>query len=613
MRLRTPSDRIFTRRAFVVGGLQLAALGALGGRLAWLQVVEGKRYATLSDDNRIDIQIIAPLRGEILDATGAPLATGAKRFSLMATPGKAAERSRDLRRVLRDAQEFVDLSEVDVAAALERASRSPSFLPVLVRQDLSWEEVSAVSVRAPELPGLSIATDHQRLYPLGAATAHVVGYVGAVSQADLRRDDDPLLALPGAKIGKTGLEKAREGALRGVAGAAEVEVNARGRRVRELRRRPPTPGARLGLTLHAGLQEAVAGRLSGQRSASAAVVDARSGAVRALVSHPAFDPNAFVTGLSAAAWEGLLADPGHPLTNKAAAGLYPPASTFKMVTALAALSAGLCDTSTRVDCPGYYDFGGERFHCWKTSGHGSMDLVQALAQSCDTFFYHIATEVGIARIAAMARRLGLGARLGVGLPEEGVGLVPDKAWKMGAVGRSWKAGETVVAAIGQGYIQATPLQMATMVARLADPRARAVAPFLVESVDGRAAERPAPGPLGIDPGHLALVRRGMEAVVTAPLGTARNSAIAPGLGWQMAGKTGTAQVRRITAAQRAAGVRNENLPWKQRHHALFVGYAPVVEPRYAVSVVVEHGGGGGRAAAPLAREILAEAMRIGPG
>jgi penicillin-binding protein 2 len=609
MKSRSPTEQTFTRRAFVVGAVQAGLLAALGGRLAWLQIVEGPRYATLAEDNRIAVQILPPTRGEIVDATGAPLAQGAPRFTLTLAPGQTPDPAATLRAL----QGLVDLPDSAVEAALARAGEAG---PIEVKDFLSWPEVAAVSVRLPDLPGVEVAEGRVRRYPLGPAAAHVVGYVAAVSPQDIEAADNPgsarLLRLPGMRIGKSGIERAREGALRGAAGTAQVEVNAHGRRVREISRRPPRPGARVALTLHAELQEAAAARLAAEKSASAVVMDVRDGAVYAMASHPSFDPGAFATGLDAATWEGLLADPGHPLTNKAAAGLYPPASTFKMATALAALQAGVADADTRVHCPGHYDYGGHRFHCWHAGGHGAVGLLAALEQSCDVYFYHLATQVGIERIAAMARRLGLGAALGVGLPGEAGGLIPDKAWKRGAMGTSWQAGETIVAAIGQGFLQATPLQLATMTARLACPAGRAVSPYLVASVDGVAAPRPPAPPLGIAPGHMALVRAGMEAAVVGPKATGGRAAV-EGQGWQVAGKTGTAQVRRITAAERAAGVRNADLPWAQRHHALFVGYAPAHAPRYAAAVVVEHGVGGGMAAAPVAGDLLAAAMRIAPG
>jgi penicillin-binding protein 2 len=602
----TPMDKIFTRRAVLLGAGQAALLALLGGRLAWLQVVEGPRYKTLADENRIDLQILPPARGEIVDITGAPLAKGERAFALLATP----EEAHDLEGILRRLQRVINLPDEAIETALRRAGRGPGFIPVEVKEHLTWPEVAAVSVRLPDLPGLSVETRHIRRYPLGPAAAHPLGYVGAVSRKDLQAPEArPILSVPGFKIGKAGLERALEDALRGKAGAAEVEINARGRRVRELSRRPPALGATVRLTLHAGLQSAVAGHLARERSASAVVLDIPTGAVRALVSHPAYDPNAFVRGLSAEEWEGLLSDPGLPLTDKAVGGLYPPASTFKMVTALAALEAGTMAAPTQVLCPGHFDYGGHRFHCWNHGGHGSLDVVGALTQSCDTFFYQVGLDTGIDAIAAMARRLGLGASPSLGLPEEKAGLVPDKAWKAARRrDKVWHGGETVIAAIGQGYLQATPLQLAVMTARLAS--GSRVRPFLVESVGARAAPRSAPEPLGLDAGHLALVKTGMRAVMTGPLGTGRASAAPAGAGWQIAGKTGTAQVRRITQAQRDAGIKNEDLVWARRHHALFVGYAPVAAPRYACCVVVEHGISGGRTAAPLARDILADAMRL---
>lgn len=598
-------ERRFTRRAFMVGVIQTALMGALGSRLAWLQIAQGQRYKTLADNNRINIKMLAPSRGYILDRKGEPLAVNGQNFRVMITP----EQTRDLETALSSIQKIIPVTQRDIQRLIKQAERSPSFMPLEVRNNLEWEEVAKIEVNLPDLPGVSIDEGEVRHYPMGPAAAHIIGYVGAVNKAE--QTGDALLTLPGFKVGKTAIEKAYDTDLRGRAGAAEIEVNVVGREVRELRRQSGVPGADIKLSLDKGMQTFVQNRLARERSASAVVMDVKTGAVYALASHPAFDPNIFSRGIPADLWEKMLADPGLPLNNKAVGGQYPPGSTFKMVTALAALEEGVITRHSTAFCPGHYDFGDSRFHCWKKGGHGTVNVVSALSESCDTFFYKLATDLGIDRLAKYAERLGIGHKLGVGLPEERAGLMPTKAWKVGQFGESWQPGESIVASIGQGYILATPLQLATMTSRLVNGGFE-VSPWLADTVGDKKVSTDKSGkPLGFKQEHIDLILRGMTEVVNGATGTARGSRIKIE-GREMGGKTGTAQVKRITKQERAAGVKNEDLAWHFRHHALFVGYAPLHKPRYACCVVVEHGGGGSAVAAPIARDILIMTQQRNP-
>ncbi|MCB9988608.1 MAG: penicillin-binding protein 2 [Rhodospirillales bacterium] len=600
--------RTFTRRAVIVGAAQGGILALLGGRLAWLQLVQGKRYKMMSDKNRINVKMLTPSRGLIVDRHGTPLAVNGQNFRVLVVP----EQTGDLEQALTKLQELVPLTQKDIRKVLKTAEKSASFVPLEVKDNLVWEEVARIEVNLPDLPGLAIDVGELREYPLGEATAHLVGYVGAVSKGDLE-EDDPVLTLPGFKIGKTGIEKSFDHALRGTAGTAEVEVNVVGREVRELNRIDGRPGDMIRLTIDAGLQQYAQERLEQEKSASAIVMDVHNGAVYALASAPAFDPNLFTKGIPAEKWEELLADTGLPLNNKAVAGQYPPGSTFKMVTLLAALEEGKVSRNKSVYCAGHYDYGGDRFHCWKRSGHGRVDMIDALAESCDIFFYELATEIGIDALAEYAHKLGLGEKLGIELEEERAGLMPDKNWKMGYFGEVWRPGETIVASIGQGYIQSTPLQLAVMTARLVNG-GKAVRPWVTGLIGDRPyidENREWPS-LGFKTYHLNLVRQGMDRVVNNSKGTAFKARIEKSA-MRMGGKTGTAQVRRITQSQRAEGItRNEDLPWKYRDHALFVGYAPVSDPRYVTAVVVEHGGSGSAAAAPIARDLLTKAQEMNP-
>jgi len=387
-------------------------------------------------------------------------------------------------------------------------------------------------------------------------------------------------------------------------------VNVIGREVRELKRKESGQGKRVVLTIDGELQRFAQERLAEQRSASAVVMDAHTGAVYALASHPAFNPNEFTSGLSVETWQELLADAAKPMTNKAIAGQYPPASTFKMITILAGLKSGHINSKTTVYCPGHYTFGKDKFHCWKRSGHGWVNPTTALAYSCDTFFYELSTEIGIDNIAAMAREFGLGEKLDFELSQERPGLVADKNWKLANRGQKWRPGETIVSSIGQGSMQATPLQLAVMTARLVNG-GYAVKPWVSGNEShGVMDDRKWPK-MSVNDRHLSIVKRGMDAVVNTKKGTAFGSRIEePEMA--MGGKTGTAQVKRITMADRKAGIKNEDLVWKHRHHALFVGYAPLDNPRYIASVVVEHGIGGSKTAAPIAHDLLVEVQKRNP-
>ncbi|MCB9991861.1 MAG: penicillin-binding protein 2 [Rhodospirillales bacterium] len=604
--MKKDNDRIesFTRRAFIVGALQCTFLTVLGGRLAWLQVAQGSKYKTLAENNRINLKMIAPSRGKIVDRFGTALAVNDQNFRVLIVP----EQAHDMEKVLSSLQKLIDLSQRDIKKVLKQVEKQAAFVPLEVKDNLNWEDVARIEVHLPDLPGVSIDVGEIRTYPYGAATAHLVGYVGAVSRSEL--SDDPVLSLPGFKIGKTGIEKVYDEKLRGTAGTAEVEVNVVGREVRELKRHSGKTGAKVKLSIDTDLQIYTQERLATEQSASAVIMDVHTGAVYALSSSPSFDPNLFTRGLSAEKWEEMLADPGLPLNNKAVGGQYPPGSTFKMVTALAALEEGKITRNKSVYCPGHYDYGDDRFHCWKRGGHGRVDLIDALAESCDTFFYEIATDIGIDKLAEYAYKLGLGQKLAFELAEERPGLMPSKGWKMGQFGESWQPGETIVASIGQGYILSTPLQLAVMTSRLVNG-GFAVKPWVVGYTGRQAGQQGNWPKLGFQDRHLELIIKGMNRVVGHPDGTAFASQI-DHEAFKMGGKTGTAQVKRITMADRLEGVQNSDLPWKYRHHALFVGYAPVSSPRYACAVVVEHGGSGSGTAAPIARDILRKTQERDP-
>ena len=604
--------KALTRRAALLAGGQVLLAAALTGRMYQLQILEKDRYTVLAEENRINLRLLTPPRGRILDRFGVTLAENRSNYRVVVVPEQAG----NLEATLNALAGLIEITDADRRRVLRDAKRKHAFVPLVVRANLSWEEMARVEVAVPELAGVAIDQGPIRHYPYGTATAHVIGYVAAVSEKELT--GDPLLELPDFRIGKSGIEKSQDLALRGVAGTSEVEVNAYGRVVREIAHHPGQPGEDVVLGLDQSIQEFVNKRCASEPSVSCVVLDAVTGDVLALVSSPAYDPMQFSTGLTQAAWQELSTDPRNPLTDKAIGGIYPPGSTFKPVVALAALEAGVINPETSVSCPGYFELGNATFHCWKQHGHGTLRVRDAIKQSCDVFFYESARRLGIDRLAAMARRFGFGGMLGFDIPGERAGLVPTRDWKLATTGTPWQMGETLIAGIGQGSIVATPLQLATMAARLVT--GRAVVPHLVRR-DGRMQQAgdnrlPEFGGLGVNPRHLALVLDGMNAVVNEQGGTAFAARIKD-VGLEMGGKSGTSQVRRISQYEREHGVRKAHeVPWKERDHALFVAYAPVSAPRYVCAAVVEHGGsaagGGSAVAAPICRDLLREAQKRDP-
>ena len=603
---RTQS-RVFTRRAVLMGCGQAALTMTLVGRLYYLQVLQADKYRLLADENRINLRLIPPSRGLIYDRFGLPLADNYPNYRAMLV----AEQTSDLARTLADFAELVPISERERAKIMKELSRNRPFTPIPVKEDLDWEQVSRVEINLPDLPGISIEVDQKRVYPFGGIAAHILGYVAAPNEDDLQATNDPLLSLPGIRIGKNGLERQYEAPLRGQAGQSELEVNSVGRVIRELAREEGTPGKDLVTSLDIGLQQYVQQRISAEFSAAAVIMDIYNGDILAMASTPTFDPAAFYRGLTPNEWQELMGDEYRPLTNKAIAGQFAPGSTFKIATSIAAQQVGVTPAFS-VFCPGFYQLGNMRFHCWKKEGHGHLDMPGALQNSCDVYFYELSRTIGIDAIAVAARELGLGDAVGLDLPGERAGVIPDRAWKKATMGESWHQGETLINGIGQGFVLATPLQLCMMTSRVANG-GYAVKPHFFKAAEPAKSDGPSPYPkMKLDGAWLQTVRDGMDRVCNVLHGTAYNARI-PIPGMEMAGKTGSAQVRRISMAERAVGVRkNESLPWKQRDHALFVAFAPVHEPRYACCVVIEHGGGGALYAGPIARDIMIECQRRDP-
>jgi penicillin-binding protein 2 len=590
---------IFTRRAALLGTLQLGALGFLGHRLYRLQIEEGRRYATLAEENRVSARLFAPPRGRILDRRGDVVAGNRLNWRALLV----AEQTADVTATIETISRIVPLQDHEKARIERDIRRNRRFVPVILREFLSWEEMAAIEVNAPDLPGVSVDMGTTRIYPETEHLAHVLGYVGTPTEQDA--GEEGLVHLPGMRVGRAGLERFHDRVLRGRAGAVQVEVNAVGRVIRELDRREGIPGQDVQISVDTGLQKAIRNKID--EGTTAVLLDARNGEVLAMATKPSFDPNIFNSGVSAAQWRQWTASRSTPLINKATNGLYAPGSTFKMVVALAALEAKVCRPGDIVHCPGHFDFGDTRFHCHKQSGHAGMNMRTAIAQSCDVYFYEMARRTGMDKIAAMSHRFGLGVDLDIELPGTRRGLVPTRGWRQ-AQGHPWNIGDTIVHGIGQGFYQLTPLSLAVMTARLAT--GRAVQPHLTRAIAGQPLRggKPEDWPsLGIPEADLRVVRESMWAVVNG--GGTAGAARLPGQYGIMAGKTGTTQVRRVSREQRERGFNVANLPREWRPHALFVAYAPYDNPVFALSVIVEHGTSGSGAAAPLARDILVEAFQ----
>ena len=594
-----------TRRGLLVGGLQLGFCGLLAWRMHHLQVEKADSFRLIADENRINVRLIPNQRGEIYDRNGVKLAGNEASYKIT----MVAEDAGDISLILERLSKIIKLSPEDINRSKAELDRSAKFLPVTIVDRLERDDIAKIAVNAPMLPGINPEIGFSRTYPLGEIFAHVVGYVGPVSSRDLelREDPDPLLRIPRFQIGKVGIERELETTLRGKAGIKRVEVNAFGRVMREIERKEGSKGANLKLTLDTNLQAYVRARL-GTESASVVVLDCKSGEILAICSSPAYDPNKFVRGISFNDY-GILRDDNHrPLASKTVQDAYPPGSTFKMVTVLAALEAGIIDHREKIRCNGHVEVSSRKFHCWKRDGHGNVDLVKSLRESCDVYYYELAQRVGIEKIAEVARVLGLGKSFNIEMSAVTSGLVPDKLWKQNARSREWVVGDTVNSSIGQGYVLSSPLQLAVMMARIAT--GNEILPKLIKSINGFESDA-VPGELSLNKNNLKLIRKALFEVTNDKRGTAYHSRVLDKKS-KIIGKSGTSQVRNISTVERTLGVlENKDLPWDQRDHALFVNYAPYDDPKIAVSVVVEHGGSGSTVAAPIARDITLQAIYKG--
>jgi penicillin-binding protein 2 len=592
----------FTRRSIGMGAGMTAVFAVLAGRLYQLQIRDGDQYMVEAEDNRISERLIAPPRGRIMDRFGVELANSRRNYRVLLVSEQATD---GVQSALDTIGKVILLSDQQKKKILHDVAMNKRFVPVPVAENLTWDEFSRVNLHLPYLPGIQCLVGETRDYPFGKELVHVLGYVSSVSPEEINKDEDPLMSLPGMRIGKRGIEKQFDKEIRGRAGDSKVEVNAYGRVIRDLGSDPGEPGADVYLTLDREVQ-ALADQKCGDESAALVVMDVNNGDVIALSSTPGYDPNWFNVGLTNAQWHDLTTSDHKPLLNKVTSGIYPPGSTFKPAVALAAIEAGIATPDYRVNCTGRFFFGGRSFNCWAWTtyhrGHGSLDVEGGIKNSCDVFFYETARRVGIERIHQAARKLGLGGATGIELPGEHSGLMPSSEWKLKTYKSPWQQGDTLSVAIGQGYVTATPLQLVQQAARLAS--GKAVSPRIIHSVGGKVMPRPDFAKLDVSDEALTRVRNGMNKVMNEGGGTAYNWRITEP-GFEMAGKTGTAQVRAYTQEEHARGItKNSALDWKLRDHALFIGYAPVNNPKYAIVSIIEHGATQAHPHVAMARDVM---------
>jgi len=604
---------IIRRRLALSLAIMAALVLALLARLFHLQIAEHEHYQTRSRENRVRIEPIAPTRGLVFSRNGVVLAENRPSFSLAVTP----ERVQDLDALVGRLGEIVTIEPHDRRRFEAELANKRRFENVTLRAGLSPEDVARFSVDRHRFPGASIAATATRHYPAGELYAHVVGYVGRIDERELDMIHTSNYAAT-RHIGKTGIESTYENALHGEVGYQQVEVNAQGRIIRVLERSEPRPGQDVYLTVDADLQRVAQAALEGRRGAVVAM-DVVTGGILAMVSAPSFDPNLFVEGIRTEDYRRLRDSPDRPLFNRALQGQYPPGSTIKPFVAMAGLVQGVRDVEERTWCPGWYSLPGDRhrYRDWKKTGHGHVDLHEAIAQSCDVYFYDLAHDLGIGRLASFLGTFGFGSRTGIDVPGEAAGLVPSAAWKRRTRSMPWFPGETLITGIGQGFMLATPVQLAVATAALAR-RGSVIRPYVVGQLEDPIAHSAAETPRReraiveqAEPRQWDTVIAALKAVVHGPTGTARRAG--RGAAVEFAGKTGTAQLFGIAQGEE---VDNEDVAERLRDHALFIAFAPADSPEMAVAVIVENGGSGSRAAAPLARRLIdsyfgSEEMEVG--
>lgn len=591
--------KVLSKRVSIIATVIFVIMLIIIFRLYYLQVFQADRYKMLADKNRISTRIIIPHRGLIYDRNMTPLAINQQNFQALIV----AEQTPNIDETLIAFNNIMPLSDTEIERIKKEIKKNKSFVPIKVKDNLSWDEMAKIQLHSSDLMGIYIDEGLLRHYPYEDLTAHVLGYVSYATPNDIKQSDDPLLKVPDFRIGREGIEKTFEKKLRGKGGSLKLEVNAFGRIMQEINRIDSVSGDDIILSIDVRLHQKAA-ELFGNESGAVVLLDVNNGEILAFSSFPSFDPNLFIRGFSQETWSELEKDEKKPFSNKAILE-YSPGSTFKMVVALAAMEQSIVNTQSTSFCSGKMSLGNHTFHCWKRQGHSHVALPQALQHSCDIFFYETALKLGVDNIANMANRFGLGKKTSTEISGEKIGLIPTREWKQKTYKEPWQQGESMIVGIGQSYVRTTPIQLAKMTAMIANDGYEVTPTFIKSENDINVGNR-----LNIPLSFFPPIKKGMYDVMNTPGGTAYVSGFNY-KGKRMGGKTGTTQVRRISMKERMSGViKQEDLPWKYRNHALFVGYAPHDNPKYAVAVIVEHGGSGSTKAAPIGAKLLEEALKL---
>ena len=588
------------RRMFITGSVKFFIMIGLVSRLFFLQVKENKKYLTLSDKNRIREWKLAPVRGEFHDYFGNIIAGNFEAYQLHVIP----EQVEDFRYVIYRLKDLLELNEKEFKKILKKKNEIKPWETLIVSDNLSWKKFSKINNHLYDLNGVKPVISISRNYPFGKNFTHVIGYVSQANENDILKNNDiKEKFVPGLKVGKTGLEKSFEKKLIGSNSVERYEVNAYGRRISQLAFQQGNKGQTIRLTIDTKIQK-LTNQLLKDKAGSICVMDIYTGAIIAMHSSPSFDPNSFVFGISQDEWQLIRNDPMKPLVNKSLSGNYSPGSTIKPIVALSALENEIINPDFTVHCKGHknpLELYGQTYHCWKKEGHGFVNLKEGMKQSCDTYFYEVARRLGVDKLSETAKKFGLGKKVfGDLFDNEKNGLVPNTQWKKNALGNNWVLGETIITGIGQGFIQTTPIQLCLMTAQIANGGYK-IYPKLIANKDEQQDDKFVP--LYKKSKNIKLVQNAMFSSTNEIRGTSYRSRIDDPK-YRFAGKTGTAQVKKITERDRELDLKTFEIPYEERDHALYVAFGPYKSPRYALSIVIEHGGSGGTVAAPLAKELF---------
>jgi len=579
----------YNRRTFFLFVLKLSLFTAIGWRIYNIQILDSSKYKTLSKKNQIDLEIIFPLRGKIFDRNNVLIAKNEKVYDVYLIP----ENTKSINHTLNLLSKFIDIDYAKRRKIIELTSKVKKFEKIKIFENISWSVLEKIETNKYNLEGIFIAEDYLRIYPYKEVFSHLLGYISKPNQKELSL---PFISkMPDLDIGKEGLEKSFNPLLVGKAGQREIEVNSKGRIIREISKVDSIQGKELYLSVDSRIQEYSVNLLKSYKAGSINVINIKNGEILCMASTPTYDPNKIIKKPNKEYWESILSNSLSPLTNRSLQGLYSPGSTFKMIVAIAALKYGIINSNSTHSCSGKIEFGNRLYHCWKTNGHGKMDVTNAIKQSCDVFFYEISKKLGIDKIAEVAEDFGLGQIFDISMPNQKKGIVPSKKWKKTTLGESWYAGETLISGIGQGFLLTSPFQLAVMTSIIAS-NGKIVEPTIVKNKSANFKTHDKYSK------EIKIIKKAMFKVVNENKGTAFKSRLED---IKFAGKTGTSQVRRISLAERESDeFRKKEQEWKNRDHALFVGYIPYDDPQYAISVIIEHGGSGASTAAPIANQVF---------